>query len=702
LPATAEGQAALTQRTLGPALNRLERLRRQVEQLQLQHRERDDVPGLQTIVTALLLTLADVQRTIAERARKLKDDASDEEQEKLRRHIGAIVGSLEELMFPPLLEKARVVHGRDLDVLIAPIMRLAKEIAPASETILWPGDNYHVDVNQLKDLIGWAGVPDDDRLLLALQGLPELNVIGYPTHTESDILVQAVLAHEIAHIAYNLPLDDDDPRGAGDRIIGEALQQHVAPYLAFITDSIITDSIEPDSTDVPLRIGLELKRIKRWFRELACDRLAIRLVGPAFVFALFDVEGPRSRWAHPDRLDPGYQTHPGLSRRLRLAVEQAQQWLPAAKERGKQEVWAVAARELAALAAMLPDDGDALADVEEDILAAALDELDTATMNQMLSVACYDVGDFRRDLPLVWEKLGSGIPPAERIAHRGSPDDVDGAMRGERWSATIDWRSILAGGYLRWLDDTRKRAFVAAAADLASQARREAEEWREFNAFLRGSVELSELLRALSEARQSLDQLNDPRRRPPRAARNGSSGGMLGRDEIVRQLLDPASRFAVTPIVDHTQQIGEASIDLRLGPDFVVLRQATGLSTFDPARVEEINERLHDYQDYVRRPLGSSFFLHPGEFALARTLEFVTLPETMAGQVNGRSAWGRLGLVIAAAPHIEPSSQGTITLELANLGTVPMVLYVGVRIAQLTLFQVCEATADEPSKAAHA
>jgi dCTP deaminase len=162
---------------------------------------------------------------------------------------------------------------------------------------------------------------------------------------------------------------------------------------------------------------------------------------------------------------------------------------------------------------------------------------------------------------------------------------------------------------------------------------------------------------------------------------------MLSGEEIARRLLDPGSGLAITPIVDISQ-IGKASVDLRLGPDFIVTRRETGLASFDPARVDEIERRIRDYQDYVRRPAGSAFYLHPGEFAIARTLEYLTIPEDLAGRVDGRSSWGRLGLVIQTAPLIEPTFEGTITLELANIGTVPIVLYVGLRIAQVMLFEM--------------
>jgi len=172
---------------------------------------------------------------------------------------------------------------------------------------------------------------------------------------------------------------------------------------------------------------------------------------------------------------------------------------------------------------------------------------------------------------------------------------------------------------------------------------------------------------------------------------------MLSKLEIATRLLDAGSGLAITPLVD-SGQIGDASLDLRLGPDFVVMRRSTAVAAFDPARVDEIAQRVRDYQDYLRRPPGSAFYLHPGEFAIARTLEYVTLPPDISAQVAGRSSWGRLGLVIQTAPLIQPRFQGTITLELANVGTVPIVLYVGLRIAQVMFFEVVHAPPGQPGE----
>jgi dCTP deaminase len=162
---------------------------------------------------------------------------------------------------------------------------------------------------------------------------------------------------------------------------------------------------------------------------------------------------------------------------------------------------------------------------------------------------------------------------------------------------------------------------------------------------------------------------------------------MLDSTAIRAALRNHETGFAVTPLLNE-DQIGRASLDLRLGPDMIIMRRETGVLAFDPARAAEMPRSISEYQRDVRRPLGSAFYLHPGDFAIARSLEFVTLPENLAAQASGRSSWGRLGLVIATASLMQPKFHGTITLELANIGTVPLVLYVGVRIAQVSFFPV--------------
>lgn len=147
-------------------------------------------------------------------------------------------------------------------------------------------------------------------------------------------------------------------------------------------------------------------------------------------------------------------------------------------------------------------------------------------------------------------------------------------------------------------------------------------------------------------------------------------------------------RLIVTPLLSDSQ-IGEASIDVRLGNDFIVTRRGN-LASIDPAR-EDIKEHRYQTRHYVN--FGDTFYLHPNELVLAGTLEYFRLPVSVAGSVTSRSSWGRAGLVIATATAVHPGFTGSITLELVNLGEVPLVLYPGLPVAQLVLSD-CEGGED--------
>jgi dCTP deaminase len=93
---------------------------------------------------------------------------------------------------------------------------------------------------------------------------------------------------------------------------------------------------------------------------------------------------------------------------------------------------------------------------------------------------------------------------------------------------------------------------------------------------------------------------------------------------------------------------------------------------------------------------GDRFVLHAGEFALGSTLEWVAVPNDLVGRLEGKSSLGRVGLIIhSTAGYVDPGFGGQITLELSNLGTVPIMLYPGMRIAQIS-FETMTTPADRP------
>ena len=169
----------------------------------------------------------------------------------------------------------------------------------------------------------------------------------------------------------------------------------------------------------------------------------------------------------------------------------------------------------------------------------------------------------------------------------------------------------------------------------------------------------------------------------------------LVREAIHSRLRDPETdrRLVVTPLLDRDQQVGPGSVDLRLGTEFLeVPRQ--NYSHMDPFKTEAIEAviRSEDRRFYV--PLGDPFVLHPGQFVLGSTLEFLVMPNDLIGQVLSRSSWGRLGLLVATAVAVQPGFRGALTLELVNAGAVPITLRPGLRGAQLQLWESDQPTGD--------
>lgn len=147
----------------------------------------------------------------------------------------------------------------------------------------------------------------------------------------------------------------------------------------------------------------------------------------------------------------------------------------------------------------------------------------------------------------------------------------------------------------------------------------------------------------------------------------------------------------VEPLQDPVLQIQPASVDLRLGQEFVVYR-LPHMACIDP-RDEQAMSKI---SQRVSIEEGDAFVLHPGEFALGATVEKVSIPADLVARVEGRSSIGRLAIVVhATAGFIDPGFQGNITLELSNLGRCAVKLYPGMRISQV-VFHTMLSPAERP------
>ncbi len=132
-----------------------------------------------------------------------------------------------------------------------------------------------------------------------------------------------------------------------------------------------------------------------------------------------------------------------------------------------------------------------------------------------------------------------------------------------------------------------------------------------------------------------------------------------------------------------------ASVDLNLGSSFLVFHnfRVPAIDLADPP--DNLTEQVTIGDD-------ESFVIHPGEFVLGRTLEYVELPDDLVARIEGKSSLGRLGLIVhATAGFVDPGFKGTLTLEITNLTRVPIVLWPGKPIAQLS-FMTLDAPAERP------
>lgn len=152
--------------------------------------------------------------------------------------------------------------------------------------------------------------------------------------------------------------------------------------------------------------------------------------------------------------------------------------------------------------------------------------------------------------------------------------------------------------------------------------------------------------------------------------------------ESAMQREDLGKRLIITPLLSPKKQVTEASVDVRLGNEFILTRKRT-FPSLDIAERERVRSRIGVYQERVRIEFHEQFVLHPHQLVLGSTLEYLKLPDDMGAYLTGRSSWGRLGLVIETAAFIAPHFRGCVTLELVNVGEVPLILYPGVRIAQI-------------------
>ena len=156
---------------------------------------------------------------------------------------------------------------------------------------------------------------------------------------------------------------------------------------------------------------------------------------------------------------------------------------------------------------------------------------------------------------------------------------------------------------------------------------------------------------------------------------------MVLSDRVIRRLID-AGRIGIEPYDPGLMQ--PSSLDVRVDTLFRVFRNSRYPFIDVKAEQEELTELVEVTGD-------EPFILHPGEFVLGSTLERVTLPDDLVARLEGKSSLGRLGLLIhSTAGFIDPGFDGHVTLELSNVANLPITIYPGMKIGQLSFVQMSE------------
>ena len=160
-------------------------------------------------------------------------------------------------------------------------------------------------------------------------------------------------------------------------------------------------------------------------------------------------------------------------------------------------------------------------------------------------------------------------------------------------------------------------------------------------------------------------------------------------DKELRKYLNEG-KIVIDPLIDE-KQIQPSSIDMRIGDEFKVFK-VIRKPYIDPKDQDDIAS----YMESMIIEEGEAFIIHPNEFALATTYEYVKVPDDLVARGEGRSSMGRLGVTMhVTAGFIDPGFEGKITLEISNIGAMPVALYPGQRVCQI-VFETMTSPAEKP------
>lgn len=501
-----------------------------------------------------------------------------------------------------------------------------------------------------------------------------LAVLSFARLDTEDCLLFPLLAHELGHFV--------------DFSVDGTLHVGIAEAVPFDIESIQKELNLGVDEAVGVAGNLDV-RYRVCLREIFADLLAARTLGLGFFLAQAEFLKTVGPVGAESVEDTGY---PSTSFRLRLILEEVQ------RDSGLLFVDLLTSSEphgsTRGLRPGIPVDDIDVTDVARTcraVIALWRDRLEQKAHSEADSFDPMTTSSASRREALLLRHVKSALPLLRcKLNERIKEEDS------YRVGVSVLERVLMLNSDLPpSLEEEGKHSFadVLTAAWLYQLA---AGEEREALAAEEGYEQYRKTCRLVLKAIELLPLVPLEKQTAGREAGSAASGaGVLGEESLRTRLAGTNLRgLRIIPLRRHDgstkSPINEASVDLHLGNWFSVPKRTRMPSqVLSASRLHESRSKRID-RDETFVKFGSTFVIHPGDFVLGTTLEFVAIPNNLMGYVEGRSRVGRAGLLVATAAPVAPGFHGVLVLELANTGTVPLEIEPGLGVAQLVLLSLSE------------
>ena len=622
--------------------------------------------------------------------------ASPPERRTLARRVRLYACSIRNLArYLRYVEGARLEHNPWH--IVGQFERLCRRIVPRARVIIRPKWKYNYESR-------WLNPELESQVLLLRHDLkpifdlfPNFFVLSYTSAESEDLLQYAIWGHEIGHLYYQ------ELGARKSRALNEFSQAiaRAAPFDPAAIDDLLDFrfrhrlGIDPDDIQGEERAkhkdllvtGLAGAR-NSWLSEFFADLFAARLLGPASLLAFSAL--PLTE----DELHRSTPSHPSPRIRLAEMLKQIERleyttFLGDAELVSEREATAQIEREVKASWKTWHEGLERRLSGEARLQGRGpASRLDPAAEEWRLQER-FLIENVTQELPVVVEMVNEKItgeyscsPEDMRnvfhqveLLHHSLPPDIKGS----------DPRClglILTAGWLYWI------TYGKAAYEVSRSYEEIFERRKKVNRLLSKGIESTTVQAAFVERKRYA-----PSTRALQASLQEAgpattvSGGILSAPDLLVRMNEPSmeKRLCIMPLLER-DQIQADSVDLRLGNSFLVTRRTSSPVIDVAAGRDEFRERIEQYQRRIYVPIGRPFYVHPGQFVLASSFEFLSMPEDLAGSLVGRTSWGRLGISVPTTSKVAPGFKGCLTIEIKNLGEAPVPLYPGVRIAQLRVY----------------